>query len=219
VADDELGQIVFYGDDAAANNTIGVIGAMISVEVVGTVSTGIVPASIGFHTTNAAGSRSRRVKFTAEGGVSVGAGAECGEGVILATTAMDAPEFRQNGGASGQLCAIKSLTEVVVIAAAAFTDSTIQIPAEALVIAVSVRANVQIPTAVTYDVGVAGATTRYGTAISDVAGTTAKGTLAGILYYAAATSIRITPNATPSSNTGRIRVTIHYIEVTPPSIA
>lgn len=135
--------------------------------------------------------------------------------VSLAGT-LDATELQQTA-ANGQMAVHKSLTELTTIAAAAFTDTAIQIPAEALVFAVSVRSNVAIPTAVTYDVGVAGATTRYATAISDAVGTTAKGTLDALRYYAAATSIRLTPNTTPGAATGKVRVTIHYIEITPPS--
>ena len=35
--------------------------------------------------------------------------------------------------------------------------------------------------------------------------------------YAAGTTVLITPNGTPADNTGRLRVTIHYIEITVPT--
>jgi len=118
---------------------------------------------------------------------------------------------------NGQLFAVKALTELTTIAAAATTDTAIQIPADAVVLGVSVRVTVSIDTAVTFDYGVSGATTRYGTGISDAVGTTNDGTDDGPRYYSAATSIRITPNATPGAADGRVRVTIVYYEITPPT--
>lgn len=128
-----------------------------------------------------------------------------------------ASEWRQYGGENGQFAALKSLTELTTIAAAATTDTTIQIPANAIVYAVSVRVTTAIPTATAFDIGVSGATTRYGTGISTAATTTSPGTLDAMRYYAAATAIRITPDASPAANTGRVRVTIHYLEVTSPT--
>lgn len=126
--------------------------------------------------------------------------------------------LRQYGGENGQFARIISVTELTTIAAAATTDTAIQIPANAKVLAVSVRVTTVIPTAATFDVGIAGATTRFGTGLSTAANTTNPGTNDdGARYYAAATSVRITPNATPAANTGRVRVTIHYIDVTPPT--
>jgi hypothetical protein len=119
-------------------------------------------------------------------------------------------------GAHGQALAIQTLEELTTIAAAANTDTTIQIPAGAIVLAVSVRVTVAIPTAATFDVGVAGATTRYGTGIAVAANTTNAGT-ATPLQYAAAAAIRITPDLTPGAATGKVRVTIHYIAVSAPT--
>lgn len=130
---------------------------------------------------------------------------------------ISASEVRHYGGENGQFCNVKSLTELTTIAAAATTDTTINIPAEAIVIAVSVRVTVAIPTAATFTYGVAGATARYGTGISVNVNTTYQGTLDALRYYSGATAIRFTPNLTPGTNVGRVRVTIHYIEVTPPT--
>lgn len=128
-----------------------------------------------------------------------------------------AAALRQYGGENGQFARITSVTELTTIAAAATTDTAITIPADAIVIAVSVRVTTVIPTATTFDYGIAGATTRYGTGVSTAANTTSPGTLDALRYYAAGTAIRITPNLTPAANTGRVRVTIHYIDVTPPT--
>lgn len=118
---------------------------------------------------------------------------------------------------NGQFARWEQVTELVTIAASATTDSTIQIPANAIAYAASVRVTVVIPTATTFDIGVAGATTRYGTGISTAATTTNQGTNDGTRFYGSATAIRFTPNATPSANTGRVRLTIHYLAVTPPT--
>ncbi len=120
-------------------------------------------------------------------------------------------------GANGQEAKIGVLTELTTIAAAAYTDTTIQIPANSIVMAVTGRVTVEPTTTATMDIGVAGATTRYGTGILTDATTTWPGTIDALRYYATAVSIRITPNATPSDTAGRIRVNIHYITVTPPT--
>ena len=119
--------------------------------------------------------------------------------------------------ANNQALAFKTLTEQTTFAEAATTDTTIQIPADSVVLAVSVRVTTIIPTAANFDVGVAGATTRYGTGILVAAGTTNPGTDDGPRYYSAATAIRFTPNLQPVGATGVVRVTIHYYEVTPPT--
>jgi hypothetical protein len=123
-----------------------------------------------------------------------------------------------NNAATGQAVTMHSLTELTTIAAAASTDTAIEIPANALVYAVSVRVTVIIPDATTFDVGIAGATTRYGTGLAVAADTTSPGTLDAVRYYAASTAIRLSMIGTPpAADTGRVRVTIHYIAVTPPT--
>lgn len=120
-------------------------------------------------------------------------------------------------GANGQVFTnIKSLTELTTIAASPTTDTTIQMPANAVVLAVSVRTTVTIPTAATYTVGDSGSATRFSTAaVSTTANATDPGTKAGAYYNASALSVRITPNATPANNSGRVRVTLYYYSVTP----
>lgn len=126
---------------------------------------------------------------------------------------------RIGAAANGQIFRFSvTRAELTTIAAAAFTDTAIQIPANAVVYGVSVRVVTVIPTAATFDVGVAGATTRFATGRSAAAGTTYPGTDDGAARgYTAATSIRITPNLVPAAGTGQVRVTIHYYEITPPT--
>lgn len=129
-----------------------------------------------------------------------------------------ASELRQYGGETGGFIARKSKTELTTIAAAATTDTTITIPAGVRVIAVSVRVTVAIPTAATFEVGINGAASRFATGVLVAANTTNVGTLGSYDDdYAAAIAVRITPNLTPANNSGRVRVTIHYDEVTPPT--
>lgn len=126
--------------------------------------------------------------------------------------------MRGAGSGNGQGIGHKSLSELTTIAAAATTDTTIQMPANSIVLAVSVRVTTAIPTAATFTVGDSVSPARFSTAaVSTAADTTDVGTKAGAYYNASALAIRITPNLTPADNTGRVRVTIHYLEVTPPT--
>lgn len=139
--------------------------------------------------------------------------------IVLQNDGATATYLQLSGAAAnGQSLGIKHLTELTTIAAAATTDTAIQIPANSLVLGVTVRVTVAIPTAATFDVGVAGATTRYGTGISVNANTTnASPGTTNPTIYAAAASIRITPNLTPGTTNGRLRVTIHYLDLTAPT--
>lgn len=111
---------------------------------------------------------------------------------------------------------IKSLSAVLTIAAAATTTSTVQIPAGAVVLGVSCRVTTVIPTAATFSVGHAGSAALWGTGISTAAGTTNTGAAVPALF-ASATSLLITPNASPADNSGRLRVVIHYYLPTAPT--
>jgi len=101
------------------------------------------------------------------------------------------------------------------IAAAATTDTTIQIPVNAVVFAVSVRVTTAIPTAATFTVtGTTSGTTFNTASVSTALNSTDVGTLATPYKNGAAQTIRITPNLTPGDTTGRVRVTIHYYDIT-----
>ena len=116
---------------------------------------------------------------------------------------------------NGQMLQHKTLTELTTIAASATTATTIQLPAAAIILAVSCYVQTAIPTATTFTVGDAGSAARYNTAAVSVnLGSSDKGTKAGAYFNSSATNVIITPNGTPAANTGRVRVTIHYIEVT-----
>jgi hypothetical protein len=116
---------------------------------------------------------------------------------------------------NSQYTAVRHVIELTTIAAAASTNVTTQIPNNFYVLAVSVRVTVAIPTAATFSIGVSGATTRYGTGISTAINTTSVNS-AAVSFYAAATTLIITPNLTPGTNVGRVRVTIHGMELGAP---
>lgn len=123
-----------------------------------------------------------------------------------------------SNGANGQTVAINTLTELTTIAAAATTDTTILMPANAIVIAVSTRVTVVIPTATTFTVGDSGSAARFSTAaVAVAAGSTDAGTKAGAYYNATALAVRLTPSSTPGAATGKVRVTISYFLATPPT--
>lgn len=121
------------------------------------------------------------------------------------------------GGANGVATGYKTLSELTTVAAAATTDTAIEIPANAIVLGVSVRVTVVIPTAATFTV--IGTTTstafQTGASVSTVVNTTDAGTKSCPYLNTAAQTIRFTPNASPADNTGRVRITIHFIEITP----
>jgi hypothetical protein len=126
--------------------------------------------------------------------------------------------LKVSGGNGGLITPVQSLTELTTIAAAATTATTIQIPANAVALAVSVRVVTVIPTAATFTVTSATPTKTWNTAaVAVAAGTTDPGTLAGPTPQTTASPITITPNLTPGTATGQVRVTIYYYTVTPPT--
>ena len=111
----------------------------------------------------------------------------------------------------------KSLTELTTIAAAADGYSTIQLPVNSLIIGVNARVTTVIPTATTFSIGISGSKTKYATGISVAAGTATACLSNGIHYNTSATSLCITPSATPATATGKVRLTINYIDMTVPT--
>lgn len=110
------------------------------------------------------------------------------------------------------------LNELVTIAAAATTDTTIQLPAGAIVMSVSVLVTVAMPTATAFTVTGATTATVFNTAaVLNGVNQSNPGTAAGAYYNAAAQAIRITPDLTPAANTGRVRVAVVYYQSAPPA--
>lgn len=126
---------------------------------------------------------------------------------------------RMAAGSNGQYLSIEQVNELTTIAAAATTDTVIQIPVNAIVFAVQSRVTAAIPTAVTFTVTGTTSATQFDVAggVSTAANTTDLGTRAGAYPNGAAQTIRITPNAIPAANTGRVRVTILYLKSVAPT--
>ncbi len=96
------------------------------------------------------------------------------------------------------------------------------IPAGAIVVGTSARVTTTITGCTTWDFGIAGATTRYGTGLALTSGTTVDNTawLAGgsALSYPSATAIRLSAIGGAASFTaGVVRVCVLYWDTTAPT--
>lgn len=109
---------------------------------------------------------------------------------------------------------MKTENEIHTLSLAAFSDTTIQIPAGANVSKVTVRVIDAVTTSSgtdTFDVGVVGATTRYGTGLAGAAGTERdQGPFDNQLFYGAATAIRLSAPGVETFLTGKISVAITH---------
>ncbi len=116
----------------------------------------------------------------------------------------------------GQSLQMLAGEEVVDLAAATETRTTMQVPANAVVYAISVRVLETIPTATSFTVSCAGRIMSTAP-VSAVAGSTDSGT-AGAPFTVGDVSaaITLTPDRAPANNSGRVRVTAHYYVVAPP---
>lgn len=133
---------------------------------------------------------------------------------IIKLNASDVVEV--GGSVFGASVSFANLTELLTIAAAATSATTIQIPANAVVLAVSARVTVAIPTAATFTVTGTGDATVFNTVAVPVAiNTTNVGTKSCPFYNATAQTITITPNSTPGTAVGRVRINISYYISTP----
>ena len=129
-----------------------------------------------------------------------------------------ATAFRVYAGNGGFIANVQSVTESLTIAAAATTVSVTSIPANAILLGVSVRVTTVIPTAATFTYATTvGATALSTAAVSTSANSTDPGTAAGASYRAAATTVTITPNVTPGAATGVVRLQYYYLQITPPT--
>lgn len=122
---------------------------------------------------------------------------------------------------NGQEMDWKTVTELVVVSASVTQQTTsIQIPANSEVAAVSAYVQVSPPGTATMDVGVAGSAIsrrRYGANVSTGVSSAHPGMESPGVSYLAATAIVLTFDAPPGDGSGRIRLTIHYRSVVPPS--
>lgn len=111
--------------------------------------------------------------------------------------------------------------ELLTIAAASSTTTTMQVPANAVVLSVSVRVTTVIPTATTFTVTI-GSISFHTAAVSTALNTTDPGTnpvntISVYPFIPSAAGVTITPNLTPAAGTGVVRVTVTYYLAIPPS--
>jgi hypothetical protein len=139
---------------------------------------------------------------------------DAGDGNVSVTTG--ASGFFTLVGPSGALTKFGYLTELTTIAAAATTDTTIEIPANSVLLGVSGYVHTVIPTATDFDLGISGATNRFANDIA-VAATTAFPNIVSPAIYTTATKLRFTPQATPGAATGKVRLYVSYYTVTAPT--
>jgi hypothetical protein len=115
----------------------------------------------------------------------------------------------------GQSLQILAGEELVTVAAAESTRTAMQLPAGAVVYAISVRVVADLPTATTFTVTCGGHT--FSTApVPGKAGRTDPGTAgAPFTIGGAPAPILLVPDRVPAGDSGKIRVTVHYYVVTP----
>lgn len=134
----------------------------------------------------------------------------------LKLTRNAANKLNIQANSTGAQTGIHALSELLTIAASATSTTTIQKPANSIILGVDVRVTTAVTCTSTFTVGDSGSAARFSTAaVSKAVNSTDPGTKAGAYYNATAEGIIITPDTTPSDATGRVRVTIHYILITP----
>lgn len=126
-------------------------------------------------------------------------------------------ETNEGGLAHGAGIKFGNVQELLSIAAAASQASAIQVPAGAFVLGVSYYVVTQPSGTTSFDLGITGDTQRFGATISSAATTSGKSIGDAHDEYAAATTLLVTPNTTPSAADGEIRLVIHYALITAPT--
>jgi hypothetical protein len=120
--------------------------------------------------------------------------------------------------ANGAMMQFKSLSEEVTLSGAT-TDSTIFFPNPSLSMGATVRVTQAITASgggTTFSVGDAGSPGRYGSGLGFSLGVTNPGIIGPTGYYGSDDEIRFTPNA-GSFTGGKVRVTIFFMQITPPT--
>ncbi|MBX9456116.1 MAG: DUF2793 domain-containing protein [Rhizobium sp.] len=130
-----------------------------------------------------------------------------GEGVVtyLSGTGWQVASALAAHGASSALV----VKEQEITVAGATTDSTIVIPARAIVLSVSERVTQAITGATSFSVGVAGETSKFGGSLGISLGSNNMGVIGPTAYYSD-TAIRLTA-AGGSFSGGKVRIAIHYL--------
>lgn len=115
-----------------------------------------------------------------------------------------------NGAAMGM-----DIAEEEVIVSGATTDTSIVIPARSIVLAVSVRTNLAITGATSYNCGVVGNTSQFGGSLGIALGSSNIGVIGPTAFYSD-TPVRLTANGS-NFTAGRVRVAIQYLKFNAPT--
>lgn len=128
-----------------------------------------------------------------------------------------AGNIKTNGATThGAAATIKTVEELVTINASSSTSSTNLVPASAMILCASARVTVQPPGTTTFSL----ADSQTGYLYVSAGTSTAAGTTGGTCQTIAngvANGLTFFPNTTPSTNAGRVRITVTYIDKTAPT--
>lgn len=132
--------------------------------------------------------------------------------IFFGSTSLPLPTLNLVQGSHGASQSFLELEELTTLSTGGVTtDTTIQVPAGAIFLGVTVRTQTGVVGASAYDVGVSGNTTKFASAVSGTLGASLACPIAPELN-ASAVSVRITANGTPSA--GKVRVSLHYLTLT-----
>lgn len=120
-------------------------------------------------------------------------------------------------GPSGSYIQYTHVTELLTIAADVTTLSAIQLPANSIITAVVARVTVALPGAATFSILAHTSGTTLLTSMDATANATGLAVENCPYSNGAAQVLRITPNAAPSSNAGRVRLVIYYYSAVAPT--
>ena len=121
-------------------------------------------------------------------------------------------------GANGAYFQVKTQSELLTIAAAANTPTTMTVPIYATVQGVAVFVETAIPTAATFTVTLTTqGTTLNNAAVSTAQGSTDLGNNNCPVKSTSAQTITITPNLSPEAATGKVRIVLMYTVPSPPT--
>lgn len=124
-------------------------------------------------------------------------------------------------GANGQLTTILQATTTTGAMTGTTVTLTNLIPAGSLVLGVTARVLTSITGPTSWQLGITSHTDRFGTTLALTAGTTVNSVVSGEAdmlfphYYTSATSVLLTRGSATDFTAGNVRVTVHYISLTP----
>lgn len=143
---------------------------------------------------------------------------DCGGNTILGTINGNLP-IGQFGspGLNGQASTVRQATTTLSAMSGATVTATNLIPANSIVLGVTLRVTTLITGATSFDIGDGSDVDRWGAAVAVAANTTsATATITSLPFYAATTSVVLTANGS-NFTAGAVRVTVHYMSTTAPT--